>query len=86
MFTLDPSPAFFDDMETVDAFYLGKIHGALEQLRHQPAERTRNRKPLRRPLSWCAEATHSLRIGEFRVLYRIAGDRVDLLRLGRKSP
>jgi len=71
-------------METIEPFYLGQIHGALEQLCHQPAQETRNRKALRRPVPWCPEASHSLRVGELRVLYRIVDDRVDLRRLGRK--
>jgi len=84
-FALDPAPAFFDDLEIVDPFYLGQIHRAVEQLRDQPIDVTRNRKPLKRPVSWCPEAAHELRVGEFRVLYRPIGGRVHLLRLGRKA-
>jgi len=83
-FPLEPSPAFFDDLETVDPFYLGQIHRALEQLRFQPLEATRNRKRLKRMVAWCPDATHVLRVGDFRVLFRVAGV-VHLLRLGRKA-
>jgi len=85
VFTLDPAAAFYDDMETVEPFYLGQIHAALEQLCYQPVQETRNRKALRRAVKWCPEASHSLRVGEFRVLYRIVDDRVALRRLGRKA-
>jgi hypothetical protein len=84
-FALDPAPAFSDDLEIVDPFYLGQIHRAVEQLRHEPTAVTRNRKPLKRPVPCCPEATHELRVGEFRVLYRPAEPRVHLLRLGRKA-
>jgi len=35
-------------------------------------------------VAWCPDATHVLRVGDFRVLFRVAGV-VHLLRLGRKA-
>jgi len=84
-FDLDPTPEFFDDLETVDPFYLGQIHRAVEQLQHQPVEATRNRKQLKRPIAWCTQATHALRVGDYRVLYLVEESRVALLRLGLKD-
>ena len=82
---LDPDSAFTDDLESVDPFYLGQIHRAVEQLQFEPTVQTRNRKRLKRPVSWCPRAVFSLRVGAFRILYRVGETKVDLLRLGVKE-
>jgi mRNA-degrading endonuclease RelE of RelBE toxin-antitoxin system len=82
---LDSDAAFDEDLEAVDPFDLGRIHKAVEQLQYQAAVRTRNRKDLKRPVPWCPEATSVVRVGEFRVLYRIEEGSVRLLRLGLKT-
>jgi hypothetical protein len=82
--SLDPDTAFSEDLEVVDPFYLGGIHKAVELLRYQAEDATRNRKRLRAPIPWCADATSVIRVGPFRVLFRVSGKTVHLLRLGVK--
>src|SRR6266567_4100266 len=42
---------------------------------------TRHRRPLRAPVSWCPSASWQQRVGSFRILYRVDGGTVDVLRL-----
>jgi mRNA-degrading endonuclease RelE of RelBE toxin-antitoxin system len=51
----------------------------------QPEIPTRNRRPLAAPLSWCPEATWQLRVGAFRVLFRMDEDTVHVLRVVSKG-
>ena len=83
-FRLEPDPAFGDDLEAIDPFHLGRIHRHVELLVHQAGVRGRHRKDLKRPIPWCPSATSVVRVGDFRILYRLEGQTVHLLRLGLK--
>jgi mRNA-degrading endonuclease RelE of RelBE toxin-antitoxin system len=83
-FRLDPDPAFSEDLEAIDPFYLGRIHRSVELLTDQSGLRGRHRKNLKCPISWCPAATSVVRVGDFRILYRVDGRTVHLLRLGIK--
>ena len=57
-----------------------------ERLQHEPDVKTRNRKPLKKPMAFQAE--WELRFGpknRFRVFYAIKGEEVILLAFGEKE-
>jgi mRNA-degrading endonuclease RelE of RelBE toxin-antitoxin system len=83
-FELEPDPAFVADLEAIDPFHLGRIHRSVETLANQATVRSRHRKDLKGPIDWCPSATSVVRVGDFRVLYRLEGQTVHLLRLGLK--
>lgn len=87
-FRVEADLDYAQDLETLDRpYYLAPIFKATDELKHQALTRTRNRKPLDEPLVWCLEATWEARVGlhkrdvAFRVLYRVDGQNVRLLRL-----
>lgn len=73
--------AFDTDLSRLDAFVYPTIRSAVSLLPHQAEVATRHRRPLNAPVSWCPEATWQLRIGDYRVLYRVDRNRVLLLRV-----
>jgi mRNA-degrading endonuclease RelE of RelBE toxin-antitoxin system len=83
-FKLDPDPAFGHDLEAIDPFHLGRIHRHIELLAYQARVRGRHRKDLKRPIPWCPDATSVIRVGDFRILYRVEAQTIHLLRLGLK--
>lgn len=55
----------------------------VQQLQNaDPTQETRNRFRLRRP---SAVADYELRVRDFRVFYRVAGDRIQVVLIGRKE-
>jgi len=91
-FRVEPDRAYGDDLESLArAYFLASIFRATDELKHQALTRTKNRKPLERPLPGCLDATWEVRIGlrkgndAFRVLYRVDGEVVRLLRRMRKA-
>ena len=84
-YTLLYEQAYLDDLEEIDAFDIPMIRDRLVQLEHQAEQQTRNRRPLRTPLSWCPAATWQLRVGDYRVLYDVRDGTVTILRLRFKG-
>jgi mRNA-degrading endonuclease RelE of RelBE toxin-antitoxin system len=74
-------------LKWVEAKYHALIRETLEeQLQWEPEVKTRNRKPLKRPMAFNAE--WELRFGprnRFRVFYKVQGDEVVLLAFGEKE-
>src|SRR4029450_3312631 len=71
--------AFLEDFNSLDAFERPRIRTAILVLADQAEVLARNRRPLSSPISWCPEATWQLRVGEYRVLYRVDPDGVYVL-------
>jgi mRNA-degrading endonuclease RelE of RelBE toxin-antitoxin system len=77
--------SFDEDLAALDAYVYPAIRATLIQLADQAEVVARHRRPLARPISWCPEATWQLRVGDFRVLYRIDGGVVRVLRVAFKG-
>jgi mRNA-degrading endonuclease RelE of RelBE toxin-antitoxin system len=84
-YTLVYEQGYLDDLEQIDPFDIPWIRDSLLQLDYQAEQATRNRRPLRSPVSWCPEATWQLRVRAYRVLYRIQDGVVTVLRLRFKG-
>jgi mRNA-degrading endonuclease RelE of RelBE toxin-antitoxin system len=84
-FAIRYSDRYLHDFLRVDAFDRARIRAAVLLLEEQADVATRNRRPLKRPVSWCPEATWQLRAGDYRVLYRIGGRDVLALRVSLKG-
>jgi mRNA-degrading endonuclease RelE of RelBE toxin-antitoxin system len=84
-YELNFAPIFDADLAQLDAFVYPRIRAALLMLRDQAEARTRNRRPLRKRVWWCPTATWQARVGDFRILYRVAGHSVQLLRVKWKG-
>ena len=78
--------SFKQQLKLVEAKYHSLIRETLEkQLQYDPEVKTRNRKPLKKPMAFKAE--WELRFGpnnRFRVLYSVKGQEVILLAFGEK--
>ena len=78
--------AYLEDLRTLARAYdLPIISRAVLQLADQAETRSRNRKPLSAAISWCPTATWQLRIEDYRVLYRVDGSIVQVLRVRFKG-
>jgi hypothetical protein len=79
--------SFKRQLKLVDAKYHSLIRETLEkQLQYQPKVKTRNRKPLQKPVAFKAE--WELRFGprnRFRAFYAVEDEEVILLALGEKK-
>jgi mRNA-degrading endonuclease RelE of RelBE toxin-antitoxin system len=76
------APAYLDDLRfLVSAYDLPIIVAAVLFLEDQADFVTRNRCPLKAPFSWCPNATWQLKVGGYRVLYRIEDGIVEMLRV-----
>jgi mRNA-degrading endonuclease RelE of RelBE toxin-antitoxin system len=84
-YDLDFDPRFDVDLSLLDAFAYPRIRSAVLQLRDQAETRSRNRRPLRGTVWWCPDATWQARVGDFRILYRVEGRSVELLRVKYKG-
>ena len=74
--------ACLDDLRTLARPYdLPIITRAVLQLGDQAETQTRNRKPLSAAISWCPAATWQQRVDDYRVLYRVDGSVVQVLRV-----
>jgi len=76
---------YIDDLEDLDAFDIPIVRDAVLGLRHHAEQVVRNRRPLRSSVPWCPEATWQLRVRGHRVLYRIEGGTVVVLRVRSKA-
>jgi mRNA-degrading endonuclease RelE of RelBE toxin-antitoxin system len=76
---------YLDDLETIDPFDIPSIREALLHLEHEAERETRNRRPLRMPVSWCAAANWQVRVRDYRVLYVVQDGMVTILRLRFKG-
>jgi mRNA-degrading endonuclease RelE of RelBE toxin-antitoxin system len=71
MFPIEWSPDALADVERIRPFDVRSIFRAVEELQHQADVETRSRKPLREPIDELPEDPWELRVGAFRVVYRI---------------
>jgi mRNA-degrading endonuclease RelE of RelBE toxin-antitoxin system len=81
------SRAFDRDLDGLPAYDAVVVRTRVALLAHQAESETRNRRRLAQPISWCGDATWQLRVGNYRVLYRVEEGAVQVLRLtfkGRK--
>jgi mRNA-degrading endonuclease RelE of RelBE toxin-antitoxin system len=85
-FRLEYDQAAFDDIDDVEAFDAPIIKKGIGVLEDQADVPTRNRRPLQRRITWCPQATWQLRVRGYRVLYRIDGGTVLVLRVRWKGP
>lgn len=85
-FSLIYTNTFQRHVKLVPAKHHSLIRETLEnQLQYEPEEKTRNRKPLKKPVAF--EAEWELRFGpenRFRAFYRVEADEVILLAFGEK--
>jgi mRNA-degrading endonuclease RelE of RelBE toxin-antitoxin system len=85
-FLLRYEDAYLEDLRTLARAYdLPIITRAVRQLADQAETRSRNRKPLRAPISWCPAATWQQRVASYRVLYKVDGGIVQVLRVRSKN-
>jgi mRNA-degrading endonuclease RelE of RelBE toxin-antitoxin system len=86
-YSLIYTATFKRHLKLVDAKYHSLIRETLEkQLQYEPQVKTRNRKPLSKPMAFQAE--WELRFGpknRFRVLYAVKDEKVILLAFGAKQ-
>jgi mRNA-degrading endonuclease RelE of RelBE toxin-antitoxin system len=73
------------ELRRLRAFERPLIRKAIAALEHQALTETINRKQLREPLSALPEATWELRVDRRRVLYRVDGGTVRVLRVILKT-
>jgi mRNA-degrading endonuclease RelE of RelBE toxin-antitoxin system len=85
LFGLEWAPLATMELDALRSFDRPAIRRAVDELRHQALAETTNRKPLQAPLSALPEATWQIRIGRHRVLYRIDGRTVRILRVILKA-
>ena len=79
------SSAYIEDYKALEAFDRSKVRNAVLTLADQAEVGTRNRRPLRSPVTWCPEATWKLRIEDYRLFYRVDADTVFVLRVRFKG-
>jgi mRNA-degrading endonuclease RelE of RelBE toxin-antitoxin system len=86
-FFLVYTKTFNRHLKLVEAKYHSLIRETLaEQLQYEPEVKTRNRKPLKKPMAFKAE--WELRLGpdnRFRVFYKVQENEVILLAFGEKE-
>ena len=73
------------ELDQLRAFDRPPIRRTVDTLEHQALTETINRKPLREPLSALPHATWEVRVGRHRVLYRVDGRTVRVLRVILKT-
>lgn len=74
--------AYLNDLRFLRRAYdLPIITRAVLLLATQAETPTRNRRPLTSPISWCPTATWQQRVEGYRVLYRVEGGEVQVLRV-----
>jgi mRNA-degrading endonuclease RelE of RelBE toxin-antitoxin system len=84
-YTLRYETAYIADLRSLRAAYdLPRIVAAVKRLADQAELVARNCRPLRARISWCPATTWQLRVGDYRVLYRVEPV-VDLLRVRFKG-
>jgi mRNA-degrading endonuclease RelE of RelBE toxin-antitoxin system len=77
---------YLEDLRSLLRPYdLPVIVGTVNDLADQAETVSRNRRPLGAPISWCPTATWQLRVGDYRVLYRVDEGVVSVLRVRFKG-
>ena len=69
------------ELDQLRAFDRPPLRRAVDALEHQALTETINRKPLREPLSALPDATWEVRVDRHRLLYRVDGGTVRILRV-----
>jgi mRNA-degrading endonuclease RelE of RelBE toxin-antitoxin system len=80
-FRIEWDPRAAIELDRLRAFERPPIRRTVAALEHQAVTETINRKPLREPLSALPEATWEVRVDRHRVLYRVDGGTVRILRV-----
>jgi mRNA-degrading endonuclease RelE of RelBE toxin-antitoxin system len=84
--TLTFASTYVADLRALPIFDRARIQAAVAtSLPAEPDRPARHRRALKAPVSWCPEATWQLRVGNYRVLYRLEGDAVEVLRVRLKA-
>ncbi|MCU0723595.1 MAG: type II toxin-antitoxin system RelE/ParE family toxin [Planctomycetes bacterium] len=91
MFTIDYAEGVAEDIAALRAFDRSRLLDCMEeQLSHQPAQETQNKKmlPGLKPRWHAAPPVWELRVGEYRVFYDVddAQQRVTVRAIRRKPP
>ena len=81
MYEIEWSEEAEADFEAMSLFQRPRVSMAVERLRHEAEVETRNRKRLERLLDQLPAARWNLRVGDFRVFYRVEGPAVQILRV-----
>ena len=82
MYAIEWSVEARSDLRRIPAFARGPVTAAVEELRSQAANETRNRRRLKEPLEDLPAATWQIRVGDYRGFYRISdGHTVQILRV-----
>ena len=74
-----------NDLRALRPYDLPTISMAVVTLADQAETQSRNRRPIRAAITWCPAATWQLRVGGYRVLYRVADGVVEVLRVRWKG-
>jgi len=64
------------DIGIMPVFRRGPLFAAIDELRAQAEFATRNRKPLAEPIEDLPDATWEIRVGDYRVFYRVIESRI----------
>jgi hypothetical protein len=74
------------DLRAMPVFDRARIQAAVAtSLAGEPDKPSGHRRPLKVPISWCPEASWQLRVGDYRVLYRMESAAVGVLRVRLKA-
>ena len=84
-FLIEYTRAYLDDLEEIDPFDIPGIREAVRLLGYQALKETRNRRPLKAPVPFCPEATWQVRVGGYRVLFKVVARAVTILRVRYKG-
>ena len=78
--------SYVADLRALPVFDRARVQAAIAVSLASDADRpSKQRRPLKAAVSWCPEASWQLRIGDFRVLYRLESDFVEVLRVKLKA-
>ena len=84
--TLAFADTYLTDLRELPVFDRARVQASVaSSLEGEPDRPTRHRRPLKSGVGWCPEATWQLRVGEYRVLYRIQNSSVEILRVRFKG-
>jgi len=84
--TLIFSSLYLADLRELPIFDRARVQASVAtSLGDEPDRPGRHRRPLKSPVSWCPEATWRLRIGEYRVFYRLENGCAEVLRVRLKG-
>lgn len=81
MYGIDLADEVRIELRRMRPFDARPVYRAIQELRHQAETASRNRKSLQEPLDELPEASWEVRVGRYRVLYKISGLTVGVLRV-----